>query len=66
MPTNLLLYCSRHDYGCFVSSKTANLKVVMDLTGQTGLSALKNQHHEVDVARELLNSRHTVKTANHD
>ncbi|HUZ95213.1 MAG TPA: tyrosine-type recombinase/integrase [Edaphobacter sp.] len=68
LPASLVLYCARHDYGSFVLSKTGNLKVVMDLMGQRDYrSALKYQHHEVDVARDLLNSRHTLRhTAEND
>jgi hypothetical protein len=68
LPRHLVLYCARHDYGSFVLSKTGNLKVVMDLMGQRDYrSALNYQHHEVDVARELLNSRHTLRhTAKND
>lgn len=62
LPSNLVLYCARHDYGSFMLSKTGNLKVVMDLMGQRDYrAALNYQHHEVDVARELLNSRHTLR-----
>ena len=68
LPSNLVLYCARHDYGSFVLSKTGNLKVVMDLLGQTDYrSALNYQHHEVEVARDLLNARHTSRhTAKND
>ena len=39
-----------------------NLKVVMDLMGQSDYrTALKYQHHEVEVARDLLNARHTLR-----
>jgi integrase len=62
LPNNLVLYCARHDYGSFVLSKTGNLKVVMDLMGHRDYrSALNYQHHEVDVARDLLNARHTLR-----
>lgn len=62
LPTDLKLYCARHDYGSFVLSKTGNIKVVMDLMGhQDYRSALTYQHHEVEVARDLLNARHTLR-----
>ena len=62
LPKHLVLYCARHDYGSFVLSKTGNMKVVMDLMGQSDYrTALKYQHHEVGVARELLNARHTLR-----
>ena len=68
LPDKLVLYCARHDYGSFVMSKTGNLKVVMELMGQRDYrSALNYQHHEIDVARDLLNSRHTLRhTAEND
>jgi len=68
LPNQLVLYCARHDFGSFVLSKTGNLKVVMDLMGQRDYrSALNYQHHEIDVARDLLNSRHTLRhTAEND
>ena len=62
LPEHLVLYCARHDYGSFVLSKTGNMKVVMDLMGQSDYrTALKYQHHEVEVARELLNARHILR-----
>ncbi len=63
-----MLYCARHDYGSFVLSKTGNLKVVMDPMDQRDYrAALNYQHHEVDVARDLLNARHTLRhTAEND
>ena len=68
LPDDLVMYCARHDYGSFVLSKTGNLKVVMDLMGHRDYrSALHYQHHEVDVARDLLNARHTLRhTAQND
>ena len=68
LPSNLVLYCARHDYGSFVLSKTGNMKVVMDLLGHTDYrSALIYQHHGIDVARGLLNSRHISRhTAEND
>jgi len=35
LPSDLVLYCARHDYGSFVLSKTGNLKVVTDLLGHS-------------------------------
>ncbi len=62
LPDDLVLYCARHDYGSFVLSKTGNLKVVMELMGHRDYrSALNYQHHGIDGARELLNSRHTLR-----
>jgi integrase len=62
LPEDLVLYCARHDYGSFVKSKTGNMKVVMDLLGHTDYrSALNYQHHGIEVARDLLNARHTSR-----
>ena len=62
LPVGLKLYCARHDYGSFGLNNTGNLKVVMDLMVQTDYrSALKYQHHEIGVARELLDARHTLR-----
>jgi site-specific recombinase XerC len=33
LPSDLVLYCARHDYGSFVLSKTGNLKEVMNAVG---------------------------------
>jgi integrase len=62
LPSELVLYCARHDYGSFMLSKTGNLKVVMDLMGQRDYrTALNYQHYEIDAARDLLNARHTLR-----
>ena len=62
LPSDLVLYCARHDYGSYVLRKTGNLKVVMDTMGQRDVrSALVYQHHEVEVAREVINARHNPR-----
>jgi integrase len=68
LPPDLVLYCARHDYGSYVLRKTGNLKVVMDTMGHRDVrSALVYQHHEVDVAREVINARHITRhTAKND
>jgi len=59
LPEDLVLYCARHDYGSFVLRTTGNMKVVMDMMGQRDYrTALKYQHHEMEIAREALNARH--------
>lgn len=59
LPEDLVLYCARHDYGSFVLRNTGNMKVVMDMMGQRDYrTALKYQHHEMEVAREALRARH--------
>jgi hypothetical protein len=45
--------------GSFVLRKTGNLEVIMELIGQTDYrSALKYQHHGIEVARDVLSARH--------
>ena len=62
LPNDLKLYCARHDYGSFMLRKTGNLRLVMDLMGQTDYrSALKYQHHGIEVAREVLKVRHNPR-----
>ena len=62
LPEDLVLYCARHDYGSFVLRNTGNMKVVMDMMGQRDYrTALKYQHHEMEVAREALRARHTPR-----
>ena len=68
LPEDLVLYCARHDYGSFVLRNTGNMKVVMDMMGQRDYrTALKYQHHEMEVAREALRARHNPRhTAKND
>lgn len=62
LPKNLVLYCARHDYGSFVLSKTGNLKAVMNAMGHGDVkSAMVYQHPDVDIVRDALNSRHTLR-----
>jgi integrase len=62
LPEALVLYCGRHDYGSFVYSTTGNLKAVMDSMGHRDpATAMKYQHPEVEIVREALNSRHTLR-----
>lgn len=62
LPDDLVLYCARHDYGSYVLRTTGNLKLVMDTMGHRDVrSALTYQHHEVDVAREVINARHNPR-----
>jgi len=59
LPEDLVLYCARHDYGSFMLRNSGNMKVVMDMMGQRDYrTALKYQHHEIEVAREVLKARH--------
>jgi integrase len=68
LPSDLVLYCARHDYGSFVLSKTGNLKAVMNAMGHGEVkSAMVYQHPEGEIIREALNVRHTLRhTAQND
>ena len=62
LPKSLVLYCARHDYGSFVLSKTGNLKAVMNAMGHGDVkSAMVYQHPDIDIVRDALNSRHTLR-----
>jgi site-specific recombinase XerC len=59
LPSDLVLYCARHDYGSFVLSKTGNLKAVMNTMGHADVkSAMVYQHPEGEAIRDALNARH--------
>lgn len=62
LPEDLVLYCARHDFGTYVMCKTGNLKAVMDTMGHTDVKiAMHYQHPELDIVREAINSRHTLR-----
>jgi len=62
LPEALVLYCTRHDFGSFVLSKTGNLKAVMDAMGHTSVKVAMNyQHPELDIVRDAINSRHILR-----
>jgi len=62
LPEDLVLYCARHDFGTYVLSRTGNLKAVMDAMGHTDVKiAMNYQHPELDIVRDALNSRHTLR-----
>lgn len=59
LPSDLVLYCARHDFGSFALTKTGNLKAVMNVMGQSDVrSALVYQHPEDEILRKALNARH--------
>jgi integrase len=62
LPENLVLYCARHDFGSYLLSKTGNLKAVMDTMGHADVKiAMTYQHPELEIVRNALNSRHTLR-----
>ncbi|HTC94366.1 MAG TPA: site-specific integrase [Terriglobales bacterium] len=62
LPEDLVLYCARHDFGTYVMRKTGNLKAVMDTMGHSDVKiAMTYQHPELDVVRDAINSRHTLR-----
>jgi integrase len=62
LPDDLVLYCARHDFGSYVLGKTGNLKAVMDAMGHADVkSAMTYQHPELEIVREAINSRHTLR-----
>ena len=62
LPKDIVLYCSRHDFGSFVLAKTGNLKAVMNTMGHADVkSAMVYQHPEDEILRNALNARHTLR-----
>jgi len=62
LPKDLVLYCARHDFGTYVMRKTGNLKAVMDTMGHSDVKiAMTYQHPELDIVRDAINSRHTLR-----
>ena len=62
LPNDLVLYCARHDYGSYLLGETGNLKAVMDAMGHADVkSAMTYQHPELEIVREAINSRHTLR-----
>jgi integrase len=62
LPEDLVLYCARHDFGTYVLSQTGNLKAVMDAMGHADVKiAMNYQHPELEIVRDAINSRHTLR-----
>ena len=58
LPKDLVLYCARHDFGTYLLRRTGNLKLVMDTMGHSDVpTAMKYQHPELTIVREVLNAR---------
>jgi hypothetical protein len=59
LPTELVLYCARHDFGSFVLARTGSLKAVMNTMGHGDVrSAMIYQHPEGEIIRNALDARH--------
>ena len=62
LPENLVLYCARHDFGTYVLQKTGNIAAVMNSMGHSDVkTAMTYQHPELNVVRDAINSRHTLR-----
>jgi len=56
LPEELVLYCSRHDYGTRVLTNTGNLAAVMETMGHKDVkTAMQYQHPELEIVRAALN-----------
>ena len=56
LPEDLVLYCSRHDYGTRVLMRTGNLAAVMRTMGHKDVkTAMQYQHPELETVRAALN-----------
>lgn len=67
LPEGLKLYCARHDYGSFVLSSTGNLKATMQALGHADVkSAMVYQHPELEIVRDAINARHTLRHTVHN
>lgn len=61
LPKELILYCSRHDYGTRVLRETGNLAAVMKTMGHKDVrTTMRYQHPELDIVRETLNTPRTM------
>ena len=62
LPTDLVLYCARHDFGTYVLQKTGHIAAVMNSMGHSDVkTAMTYQHPELDVVRDAINSRHILR-----
>lgn len=62
LPSKMVLYCGRHDYGTRMMNKTRNLKAVMKVMGHRDVkTAMKYQHPELEIVRIALNDGSEAK-----
>lgn len=62
LPKELVLYCSRHDYGTRVLRETGNLAAVMKTMGHKDVrTAMRYQHPELDIVRDAPNATQTMR-----
>jgi hypothetical protein len=58
LPKDLVMYCSRHDFGTRVLTKTGNLPAVMKTMGHKDVrAAMHYQHPDLEIVRAALNQR---------
>jgi integrase len=63
LPKELVLYCTRHDYGTRVLEKTGNLAAVKRSMGHKDVrTAMRYQHPELDIVRDALNATQTMRS----
>lgn len=64
LPRELVLHCTRRDFGSFVLAKTGNRKAVMNAMGHGEVkSAMVYQHPEGKIIRNARNARHLSRPA---
>ncbi len=58
LPTDLVLYCARHDFGTDMVQRTGNLKAVMDVMGHVDTkTAMKYQHPGLHIVADAMRAR---------
>jgi integrase len=58
LPKDLVIYCSRHDFGSRVLTNTGNLAAVMKVMGHKDVrAAMHYQHPDIETVRAALNQR---------
>lgn len=61
LPSNLVLYCARHDFGTYALQATGNLFAVMAAMGHASTStAQKYQHPGLDQLRDAIDERNRL------
>jgi integrase len=62
LPSDLVLYCGRHDYGTRILKRTGNLAAVMRTMGHRDVkTAMQYQHPELEIVRAALDQDTTVE-----
>jgi integrase len=64
LPTEMVLYCARHDYGTRILMRTGNLAAVMRTMGHRDVrTAMHYQHPELEIVRAALDYNASVEGA---